>query len=197
MTGLPDPSLRKMRVFATSLLVVMAVLYCCARTFEGSAAIWPWIRAFAEAAMVGALADWFAVTALFRHPLGLPIPHTAIVRREKKRIGAAVSSFVRRSFLTPEEATKQWMEWRPISRITRGISDPLRAEERIDWCFSQLPGLLSRVDREKLAHLVSSGFRQGAKSVPMARLVTIFLRGFLKSPGRRGLIAPVIGRVAE
>jgi uncharacterized membrane-anchored protein YjiN (DUF445 family) len=59
-------------------------------------------RAFAEAAMVGACADWFAVVALFRHPLGIPIPHTAIVPRHKKRIGEALGQFISLNFLAPE-----------------------------------------------------------------------------------------------
>src|SRR3954447_22100248 len=69
---------RGMRIVATGLLVLMAALYAGARAMETRHPGWGYLRAFAEAAMVGGMADWFAVTALFRHPLGLPIPHTAI-----------------------------------------------------------------------------------------------------------------------
>src|SRR3546814_9903619 len=78
---------RGMRVIAGGLLVAMACLFLFARMREGEHPVWGFLRAFAEAAMVGGLADWFAVTALFRHPLGLPIPHTAIIPRNKDRIG--------------------------------------------------------------------------------------------------------------
>lgn len=186
-----------MRRLATGLLVVMACLYVLARSLEDSAAFWPWLRAFSEAAMVGALADWFAVTALFRHPLGLPIPHTAIVRKEKERIGAAVASFVRKSFLTPEEVKRQWMEWQPVQRIAIHFADPEQVENRLRWILLRVPKLLESSDRVTLSRLLGSGIRHGASTVPMTRLVTILLRGFLKSPGRRGLIAPIIGRLGK
>src|SRR5882724_4997473 len=82
--------LRRMRILATLLLVVMTVVFIATSFLD---ARWPWlayVRAFAEAGMVGACADWFAVVALFRHPLGIPIPHTAIVANSKERIGVAI-----------------------------------------------------------------------------------------------------------
>ncbi len=89
-----------MRLAATGLLASMAALYVVLG-FWVSAAPWlAYIRAFAEAATVGACADWFAVTALFRHPLGLPIPHTAIIPRNKDRIGDALGAFIADNFLT-------------------------------------------------------------------------------------------------
>lgn len=192
-----NASLKRMRRIATGLLVVMVVLYGLARSLEEGAGFWPWARAFAEAAMVGALADWFAVTALFRHPLGLPIPHTAIVRREKDRIAAAVASFVRKSFLTPEEVGRQWLEWRPMKRVVEHFSDRERASSRLKWGLKRLPGFLKEKDRAALAAVVATGMRRGAGVVPVGRVVTILLRGFLKSPGRRELMAPILGRIGQ
>src|SRR5215213_2265001 len=82
-----QPGATGMKAVATGLLVVMAGLCVLARAFEAQSPWLSFVKAFAEAAMVGGLADWFAVTALFRHPLGLPIPHTAIIPRNKDRIG--------------------------------------------------------------------------------------------------------------
>lgn len=175
----------------------MVGLYVLARTLEGQGAFWPWLRAFAEAATVGALADWFAVTALFRHPLGLPIPHTAIVRNEKDRIGMALASFVRKSFLSPDEVIRQWMRWGPLSRFVNRMADVREAEKALRWGVARLPAVLNRGDRETIAHLGAEGLRRGVRNIPMARLVTIFLQGFLKSPGRRGLIAPVLKRLGQ
>src|SRR5438552_17033557 len=96
-----QPGTQGMKVIATGLLVVMAAVFAAARAFEPA---YPWlgyVKAFAEAAMVGGLADWFAVTALFRHPLGLPIPHTAIIPRHKDRIGEALARFIQEHFLIP------------------------------------------------------------------------------------------------
>ena len=98
---LPNGGVRQMRVIAAGLLVAMAGLFFLARTFEHHHPAWGYVRAFAEAAMVGGLADWFAVTALFRHPLGLPIPHTAIIPENKNRIADTMAVFLRTNFLTP------------------------------------------------------------------------------------------------
>ncbi|MGD0486555.1 MAG: DUF445 domain-containing protein [Syntrophorhabdales bacterium] len=92
-------SLRRMKLVATGLLIFMAVVYTVSRGFERR---FPWLApviAFAEAGIVGALADWFAVVALFRHPLNLPIPKTAVIPRNKERIGNALALFMRENFL--------------------------------------------------------------------------------------------------
>jgi uncharacterized membrane-anchored protein YjiN (DUF445 family) len=90
-----------MRLAATLLLLVMAGVFTLATLYLDAHPALPWVKAFAEAAMVGGLADWFAVTALFRHPLGLPIPHTAIVPANKDRIGDSLATFLKENFLTP------------------------------------------------------------------------------------------------
>src|SRR5918995_4176395 len=91
--------LRRMKGFATGLLVLAAAVFAVARANDDGPAWVGYVEAFAEAAMVGALADWFAVTALFRHPLGIPIPHTAIVPNRKAEIGAGLGEFVESNFL--------------------------------------------------------------------------------------------------
>jgi uncharacterized membrane-anchored protein YjiN (DUF445 family) len=90
-----------MRRVATGLLVLMAGLFVIARSQLGTHPAWEWVLSFTEAAMVGGLADWFAVTALFRHPLGLPIPHTAIIPENKDRIADTMARFLQANFLTP------------------------------------------------------------------------------------------------
>src|SRR5215217_2314431 len=97
--NLPDPG-RRMRVLATAMLAGMAAVFVAAANLEQLHPAWGFVKAFAEAAMVGGIADWFAVTALFRHPLGLPIPHTAIIPRNKDRIGDTLAAFLRDNFLT-------------------------------------------------------------------------------------------------
>ena len=95
--------LRRMRLLAVSLLVLAAVVYA-ADPAPRPAGVWGYVNTAAEAAMVGALADWFAVTALFRHPLGLPVPHTAIIPKRKNEIGRNLQEFVTENFLTEEIA---------------------------------------------------------------------------------------------
>ncbi|PRC49627.1 DUF445 domain-containing protein, partial [Mycobacterium sp. ITM-2017-0098] len=91
----------------------------------------PWVgyvRAAAEAGMVGALADWFAVTALFKHPLGIPIPHTAIIKRKKDQLGEGLGSFVRENFLSPENVQTKLRDADVASRVGKWLSDRGHAE---------------------------------------------------------------------
>jgi uncharacterized membrane-anchored protein YjiN (DUF445 family) len=93
---------------ATGLLVAMAALLAFSTWADAALhPAWAWAQAFAEAALVGGLADWFAVTALFRHPLGLPIPHTAIIPENKDRIGDALAAFLKDNFLTPSVVARR------------------------------------------------------------------------------------------
>jgi uncharacterized membrane-anchored protein YjiN (DUF445 family) len=102
----PDRA-RSMRLFATGMLVAMAALFLVARHFLGTHPAWGYVLAFSEAAMVGGLADWFAVTALFRHPLGIPIPHTAIIPENKDRIAETMAAFLQENFLTPQVVARR------------------------------------------------------------------------------------------
>jgi uncharacterized membrane-anchored protein YjiN (DUF445 family) len=114
----------RMRVIATGLLLLMAVLFAVSRQLVDEAPYWGFVRAFAEAAMVGGLADWFAVTALFRHPLGLPIPHTAIVPRNKDRIGDQLATFLRANFLVPTVIARRMRRMDVAAAIARWLTDP-------------------------------------------------------------------------
>lgn len=99
---LSEDRARRMRWSATGLLAAMAVVFFSTHALSVSGdPAWGYVNAFAEAAMVGGLADWFAVTALFRHPLGLPIPHTAIIPENKDRIADTMANFLQENFLTP------------------------------------------------------------------------------------------------
>lgn len=115
---------RSAYALATSLLFLMLILLVLSRTLLADFTYAPLLRAFSEAALVGALADWFAVTALFRHPLGLPIPHTAIIPRRKDRIGEALGNFVRENFVN-EQVIGTWMQKHsPSTELTRYLSSP-------------------------------------------------------------------------
>lgn len=114
----------RVRARATGLLVFAAVVFVVARFFESR---WHWlgfVRATAEASLVGGLADWFAVTALFRQPLGLPIPHTAIVKRQKDRIAKILGNFVQNHFLTREVIEQRLRSIGLAQRIGEWLANP-------------------------------------------------------------------------
>ena len=94
--------LRRIKLAATALLVFTATLFIVARHFEPTHWAWGYVAAFAAAATVGGVADWYAVVALFRRPLGLPIPHTAIIPRNHLRIADTLGEFIETNFLAPE-----------------------------------------------------------------------------------------------
>lgn len=124
---------------ASASVIIVGLLFCVSLTFKGEP--WsPWLEAFAEAGLVGALADWFAVVALFKKPLGLPIPHTGVLARERSRIGRALGIFVAQSLLT-EETTKKFIHSKdPVGLIHLHLKDPiLRNRFLTKW----LPGSIT------------------------------------------------------
>ncbi|MFB2554857.1 DUF445 domain-containing protein [Herbiconiux liangxiaofengii] len=121
-------ALRRMKTIATSLLVISAIVFAVAFALQDQ---YPWlgyVRAAAEGAMVGALADWFAVTALFRHPLGLRIPHTAIIPNRKDEIGVSLGEFVEENFLSDEVVRSKLATFSVADRLGEWLADPVNAE---------------------------------------------------------------------
>src|SRR5665811_821390 len=108
--------LRRMRVVALSLLLFAAMVFIATRNRDGA---WGYVNTTAEAAMVGALADWFAVTALFRHPMGIPIPHTAIIPNRKDTLGQSLEEFVTGNFLTVDAARERVVHADVVRRVGR------------------------------------------------------------------------------
>jgi uncharacterized membrane-anchored protein YjiN (DUF445 family) len=124
-------ALRRMKLVALSFLLGATVIFlACAWAQKGGDAA-PWVgyvRAAAEAGMVGALADWFAVTALFKHPLGIPIPHTAIIKRKKDQLGEGLGAFVRENFLSPAVVEAKIRDAGVAGRLGKWLSEAPHAE---------------------------------------------------------------------
>ncbi|HWJ69689.1 MAG TPA: DUF445 domain-containing protein [Sphingobium sp.] len=161
-----------MRIVATGLLVVMAALYIAARSTEGMHPAIGFVRAFAEAAMVGGLADWFAVTALFRHPLGLPIPHTAIIPRNKDRIGDTLASFLRDNFLTPAVVARRMARLDVAGAAGRLLAAPSGGDDRLRRGASRLlADSLEALDDERLGGMVKSALVQRIGQINIAPML--------------------------
>jgi uncharacterized membrane-anchored protein YjiN (DUF445 family) len=122
--------LRRMKVVALGFLLGATIIFLvCTWAQSHGAAPWVgYVRAAAEAGMIGALADWFAVTALFKHPLGIPIPHTAIIKRKKDQLGEGLGNFVRENFLSPENVQTKLRDADVASRVGKWLSDRAHAE---------------------------------------------------------------------
>ncbi|WP_139273008.1 DUF445 domain-containing protein [Mycobacterium paraffinicum] len=124
-------ALRRMKAVALSFLIGATGLFLGCRWAEAHTHLGAWVGyvgAAAEAGMVGALADWFAVTALFRHPLGIPIPHTAIIKRKKDQLGEGLGTFVRENFLSPPVVETKLRDAQVAGRLGKWLSDTSHAE---------------------------------------------------------------------
>ncbi|HET9353874.1 MAG TPA: DUF445 domain-containing protein [Sphingomicrobium sp.] len=167
-----QPGAAGMKAAATGLLVLMAAIFIAARQFE---AAYPWVgyvKAFAEAAMVGGLADWFAVTALFRHPLGLPIPHTAIIPRNKDRIGDALANFLRDNFLVAPVVARRMRNIDLAGAVGRFLQAPQGQETRIRHGASRLlADLFESLDDERLGGLVKSSIANRIRKMELSPLL--------------------------
>jgi uncharacterized membrane-anchored protein YjiN (DUF445 family) len=124
-------ALRRMKVVALSFLVGASVVFLCCRWAQAKGVADAWVgylAAAAEAGMVGALADWFAVTALFKHPLGIPIPHTAIIKRKKDQLGEGLGTFVRENFLSPPVVETKIRDAEVAGRLGKWLSEASHAQ---------------------------------------------------------------------
>lgn len=164
----PSNGVRQMRIIATGLLVAMAALFILAGAFVHLHPVWGYVRAFAEAAMVGGLADWFAVTALFRHPLGLPIPHTAIIPRNKDRIGDSLAAFLRSNFLVPRIVARRMAQLDVARAIGRVLAAPPRDGAMRAGLGKLAETLLESLGDERLGQLFKSAAAQRLKSLDVA-----------------------------
>ncbi|WP_225802866.1 DUF445 domain-containing protein [Streptomyces sp. NK15101] len=161
---------RRMKTLATSLLLVVAVVYALATWArnEGWGAWAGYVAAAAEAGMVGALADWFAVTALFRRPLGLPIPHTAIIPTKKDQLGASLGTFVGENFLSADVVRGRLHALGIGSRLGTWLADPAHADRVTAELSTALRGALTVLRDADVQAVVGEAITRRAESAEIA-----------------------------
>jgi uncharacterized membrane-anchored protein YjiN (DUF445 family) len=174
--------LRQMKRVATSMLVVAAIIFVIAKVSEDDGGAWVgYVRAVAEAAMVGALADWFAVTALFRHPLRLPIPHTAIIPKRKDQIGRSLGDFVESNFLTTEVIEERLRGADIGRRAGEWLADADNAERAGEAVADVLRGGLEVLDdaeiQKGLEHLIESRVRATPVTPLLGKAIDLTVEG--------------------
>jgi len=190
-----------MRIIATGMLLVMAALYLAGRTLEPVHPGFGFLRAFAEAAMVGGLADWFAVTALFRHPLGLPIPHTAIIPRNKDRIGDTLAAFLRDNFLIPAVVARRMYGVDVAGTAGRFLAQPGDGDGRLRRGASRLAAdILEALDQERLGGMVKGAVAQRLRALDIGPLAGQALEAAMRDGRHTPLLNGIIlwaGRTLE
>lgn len=156
--------LRNHKVFVTSLLGVAAAIFLACSWWQNQAGGAPgwvgYVRAAAEAGMVGGLADWFAVTALFRHPMGIPIPHTALIPKKKDQLGSALSGFVGENFLNPQLITEKVAGAQVPEKIGAWLAEPENAATVSREAGKFTANAVRAVDAEDAAEIINTQFVQ-------------------------------------
>jgi uncharacterized membrane-anchored protein YjiN (DUF445 family) len=163
--------LRRNRLIATLLLGAMATLFI-STTLAAQPGFWiRLVRATAEAALVGGLADWFAVTALFRQPLGLPIPHTAILPRNKDRIGEGLALFIERNFLSPDILRAKLRSIDPARLVADWLSMPANADAVARRLVRMLPHVINAIDDRDFRVFIGEALGRHLADVELAPLL--------------------------
>ena len=160
----------RMKALALGLLLLAAGVYVGATLMEPRHVAWGYVAAAAEAAMVGALADWFAVVALFRHPLGLPIPHTAIIVSNKDRLGAQLARFLGTHFLTAEHVQPMLARWDLARELGQWLERPESAQRVGRWVQQATPAVLGALDQSDVRQWIAGLAQRLLRQVDVATL---------------------------
>jgi len=170
-------ALRRNRLLATGLLALMIVIAAATRLEPSPGWVVQLVRAGAEAGLIGGLADWFAITVLFRHPFGIPLPHTAILPSNKDRIGRSLGSFVERNFLIPEVILPKLSQADFAGKIAGWLAQPETAPMVADWIVTLLNRLLaaghSAQINELIQHTVGQQLRTLDLAPPLGRAIEV------------------------
>ncbi|TPK61690.1 DUF445 domain-containing protein [Mesorhizobium sp. B2-4-19] len=168
-------ALRRTKFIATAALALCVLVFALAKSFENSHPWLGFVAAFAEAATIGGLADWYAVVALFRRPLGLPIPHTAIIPENQNRIADNLGRFIEANFLAPEPVREKLAEVDFAALVADWLTDAERAAGLSRFVVRLVPQTLAAVEQSGLRGFVTSRMLEQIEKVPLAPLAAELL----------------------
>ena len=168
--------LATMKRRATGLLVIVAAAFIAVVIRGDNQGWWGYAQAIAEGSLVGGLADWFAVTALFRHPLGLPIPHTAVIKERKDQFGATLGAFVQDNFLTADNIAERVRTSRVAERFAAWLAQPQSAANVARYASGALVGIADVVKDEDVQRLLHDEIERVVRALPVARYAGQALR---------------------
>ena len=175
--------LRTMKRRATGLLVIIAALYLVVIAAGADDGWLRYARAALEGSLVGGLADWFAVTAIFRHPLGIPIPHTAIIRERKDQFGETLGAFVQENFLSPDVVADRVRAAAVPQRLAAWLSVEANAATVARYAGDAVVGLADVVRDEDVHKVLQDELERAVERIPLATLTARTLR-FATAEGR-------------
>ena len=188
--------LRQMKLIALGLLVVAAVIYLATLSLPHDG-VWGFVNAGAEAAMVGALADWFAVTALFRHPLGLPIPHTAIIPKRKDDIARNLQDFFTENFLTEDIIRERVAAAGVGTKVGQWVQDDVHAARVVREASRLARTALAHVSDDDVTQFVGDVIVPRLASEPLAGVAGDLLDAVVRDGAHHGLVDLVIAELHD
>ncbi|QPP08662.1 DUF445 domain-containing protein [Streptomyces bathyalis] len=190
---------RRMKTIATAALLLMAVVFVLAKwaQHEGAGTWTGYVAAAAEAGMVGALADWFAVTALFRHPLGLPIPHTAIIPTKKDQFGHTLGEFVGENFLSGDVVRSRLKAVGIAGRLGAWLAQPEHTDRVTSELSTALRGALAVLRDSDVQAVVGEAITRRADAQEIAPGLGSMLERVVADQGHRRVVDLVCGRAAQ
>jgi len=179
--------LRQMRLVALSLLVFAAVVFLATLRVKDEG-FWGFVNAGAEASMVGAMADWFAVTALFRHPLGLPIPHTALIPRRKDMLAQSLQDFMGENFLREDIIRDRVLSAQISDRLANWLLEPANARRVVDEASHVTTLGLERMRDEAVAEIVEEAVIPRLREEPISPIAGSLLGEVVRDKAHYGLV---------
>ena len=185
-------ALRRIKFLATSALVLCLAVFLLARSFETSVPALAFVAAFAEAAMIGGLADWYAVVALFKRPLGLPIPHTAIIPANQDRIADNLGHFIEQNFLAAGPVNQKLSEVDFAALVADWLADPQRAEGLSRFVARLVPQTVSAIEGSGLKGFITQRIVQQVEKVQIAPLAAELLTAFTDDRRHQKLFDEII-----
>ena len=180
---------------ATALLVLMLMIMLVAGYYRREYPSLGYVVAFAEAALVGGLADWFAVTALFRHPLNLPIPHTAIIPKNKHRIADSLGEFIETHFLSSERIMAKVRELNPALRLSLWLQDAANAKASADQVARLLDFVLQSLTEPAMAHRLRELMRHQLSQIDLVKPAAEILAVIRQSGQHQALLDAVLAHL--
>ncbi|HEX9079480.1 MAG TPA: DUF445 domain-containing protein, partial [Desulfuromonadaceae bacterium] len=178
-----------------AMMLAAALLFVVARLQKGVGA-WGWVAAFAEAAMVGALADWFAVVALFRHPLGVPIPHTAIIRQKKEAIAGNLAGFIRDKFLAGDTLIARLRAYNPAGHLAAYLVARENAAGLAGGVTRVLAESLDFIDDERVQQLLRAALSNRIASLDISASGASILETLRKENRHQAVLDDLLRRFA-
>lgn len=186
-------ALKRTKALATALLVACVALFIAAKLGQSS---WPWlgfVAAFAEAATIGGIADWYAVVALFRRPLGLPIPHTAIIPENRARLADNLGRFIESNFLAPGPVRAKLAEVDFAAQVASWLSDRQRSSALADFVAARAPQMLAAIDDTGLKAFAARRIIEQVDRVPIAPLAAGVLESMTADRRHQRLLDEMLG----